>query len=101
MPHASQWLIRTGAVALVITLTSGALAQNTKSGSTSPAAGPASPPAATGSPATGPSPQMQGRFAAPIGHRQPTRAEVPDADRSRAGSGFDDLDAKLRICRGC
>jgi hypothetical protein len=97
MPHASQWLIRAGAAFLVIAYASGVPAQTTK-----PVAGSPSPPS-SGSPSTGPSPQMQGRFAAPIGHRQPTRAEIPDSDRAQthAGTGFDDLDAKLRICRGC
>jgi hypothetical protein len=43
---------------------------------------------------------------APVGHRQPTAADVPkglsgdaaDAERARRDR---ELDAKLRICRGC
>jgi hypothetical protein len=103
MPHASQWVTQMGAVLLVLGCVSGATAQTTKSGTTtSPAAGSSSPPAGESQPAV-PSRAMQGRFAAPVGHRQPTRAEIPDADRPQAhvGTGFDDLDAKLRICRGC
>lgn len=43
---------------------------------------------------------------APIGHRQPTAADIPkDLPRDAAAEANDkrerELDAKLRICRGC
>ena len=42
---------------------------------------------------------------APVGHRQPRISDVPAAparDEDKAAAGpRDDIDAKLRICRGC
>ena len=43
---------------------------------------------------------------APVGHRQPTAADIPkDAPKDAASEANDrrerELDAKLRICRGC
>ena len=43
---------------------------------------------------------------APIGHRQPTAADIPkdvpkDANAEANDKRERDLDAKLRICRGC
>jgi hypothetical protein len=42
---------------------------------------------------------------APVGHRQPRVSDLPaapprDVDKAAAGAQ-DDLDARLRICRGC
>jgi hypothetical protein len=43
--------------------------------------------------------------AAPIGHRQPRAADVPQSNRSAAEQAEDrqqaELTRKLRICRGC
>jgi len=100
MLHTSRWLIGMSSAALIVAGLGAAAAQSPKPDTTSPAASPAAP---GGSPSAGSGARMQGRFAAPVGHRQPTRADVPDTDRAqtRAGTGFDDLDSKLRICRGC
>jgi hypothetical protein len=39
---------------------------------------------------------------APIGHRQPTAKDVPSGQGTGVRSPqVDDLDQKLRICRGC
>ena len=43
---------------------------------------------------------------APVGHRQPTAADVPkdfpkDAEDAERAKRDRELDAKLRICRGC
>lgn len=42
---------------------------------------------------------------APVGHRQPRLSDLPAApprDEDKAAAGpRDDLDARLRICRGC
>jgi hypothetical protein len=41
---------------------------------------------------------------APVGHRQPRASDIPAApagDASRASEPRDDIDERLRICRGC
>jgi hypothetical protein len=39
---------------------------------------------------------------APVGHRQPTARDIPNERGSAVKSpDADDLDRKLRICRGC
>jgi hypothetical protein len=42
---------------------------------------------------------------APVGHRQPRISDLPAAPRSddnrAAGGSRDDIDSRLRICRGC
>jgi hypothetical protein len=52
-----------------------------------------------------PQPGTDPRFQAPIGHRQPRPQDLPPAvrhDENRTSGGTDqELDRKLRICRGC
>lgn len=46
----------------------------------------------------------RGPLPAPVGHRQPKPSDLPpDAikNENRADQGLRDLDAKLRICKGC
>jgi len=41
---------------------------------------------------------------APVGHRQPRASDIPPpppGDTSRAAEPRDDIDERLRICRGC
>jgi hypothetical protein len=38
---------------------------------------------------------------APIGHRQPRAADVPDQGSTRMGPGEPDIDRQLKICRDC
>ena len=41
---------------------------------------------------------------APVGHRQPRASDIPPpppGDTSRATEPRDDIDERLRICRGC
>jgi hypothetical protein len=54
------------------------------------------PPAAT--------PDVRGPLPAPVGHRQPRASDIPQdqaKSEARGDAGFRDLDAKLRICKGC
>jgi hypothetical protein len=48
--------------------------------------------------------QAQGRFEAPVGHRQPRPADLPQDGRNdpvRVAPAELDLNKKLEICRGC
>ena len=45
-----------------------------------------------------------GPLPAPVGHRQPRLSDVPAPrpdDDTAAAKSRDDIDSKLRICRGC
>lgn len=64
---------------------------NAQSNSVQPAKPPVSAPQTTGQ-----APR------APVGHRQPTAKDVPSEQGTGLRSpGAEDLDRKLRICRGC
>ncbi len=80
------------AAALVVTFACGAFAQDAardKEGIAPPAPGLRSAP-----------------LPAPVGHRQPRISDLPAAPRAAdddqaAAQSHDDIDSKLRICRGC
>ena len=47
---------------------------------------------------------MEDRFEAPVGHRQPTTGDLPQAvlrDEGTATQNQRDFDKRLDICRGC
>jgi hypothetical protein len=83
----AKWAVAPAALAAVIAGT--AWAQNPPDDRPAPPA----PGAARSSP-----------LPAPVGHRQPRASDVPAppaGDNSRAAEPRDDIDEKLRICRGC
>jgi hypothetical protein len=83
--------VMAAATVLAVTLSWGAFAQDTardKAGITPPAPGARSTP-----------------LQAPVGHRQPRVSDLPATPRSdddkAAVESRDDIDSRLRICRGC
>lgn len=93
MHQTMRWIVGAGLLALAA-LSGSAIAQNPapnspSSGSPGTAAGAGIPP---------------GVLPAPVGHRQPKASDIP-SDAGRAEGRVDparrDLDAKLRICKGC
>lgn len=94
MHQSTKWIIRAGGALMLAGQIGVVAAQSPPSGT-----GPSitiTPPAAT--------PGVRGPLPAPVGHRQPRASDIPqDQARSeaRGDAGFRDLDAKLRICKGC
>jgi hypothetical protein len=76
---------------------------NAQPSNSQPAAPQASPPNVSSpndSPATsGNAPR--GSSQAPVGHRQPRAGEVPDQGNNARSQADEEIDSKLRICRGC
>lgn len=70
---------------------------------------PPSPPSASPPPSpSSPSPDLdnaRAAFPAPVGHRQPRAADIPQMDKTAAElldeKQQDELNRKLRICSGC
>jgi hypothetical protein len=54
-------------------------------------------------PAPGPNPVRSTPLPAPVGHRQPRISDLPPAParNQEAAGARDDINEKLRICRGC
>ena len=88
-----KWIVGAGAV-LTLVVPPGAMAQDPQSNSPS-----AMPPAVAAGPG-----MVRGPLPAPVGHRQPKQSDLPPDTikrESRGEQGLRDLDAKLRICKGC
>ena len=92
MHQATTWIVAAG----IAFATQGATAQNTQPTPPQPTV----PPPVAGAPG-----DSRGPLQAPVGHRQPRPSDLPaDVDKKENQSGaqgFRDLDAKLRICKGC
>jgi hypothetical protein len=96
MHQAVKWIIRAtiGATALAVPV--GAMAQHSQPGSSTSTSTSSMPPGAT---APG-----GGVWPAPVGHRQVRPADLPPdvvKSENRPGQDLRDLDAKMRICKGC
>ena len=95
MHQVRNWIA--GAVALLMSaaLAGGAMAQRSRS---NPSFAEPPPPIAA---ERG---EVRGPLPAPVGHRQPKASDIP-SDAARVEGRVDparrDLDAKLRICKGC
>jgi hypothetical protein len=93
MHQTVKWIVRVGVVVSIAALAGAAMAQNTQP----------NPSRAPNQSAGGPV-DARGPLPAPVGHRQPKQSDLPPAAVNRenqVGSGFRDLDDKLRICKGC
>jgi len=88
------WIVGAVAISMLAAHAGGAMAQNTRPNSSF-----AMPP-----PAAAERGEFRGPLPAPVGHRQPKPSDLPaDVTRNenRAAQDLRDLDAKLRICKGC
>jgi len=95
MHQVRNWIA--GAVALLMSaaLAGGAMAQRSRS---NPSFAEPPPPIAA---ERG---EVRGPLPAPVGHRQPKPSDLPPdtlKNENRGDQGLRDLDAKLRICKGC
>jgi hypothetical protein len=89
-----SWIVGAGAISLLAAHAGGAMAQSTRPNS--PYAAPPPVAAERG--------EVRGPLPAPVGHRQPKQSDLPAdviRNENRAAQDLRDLDAKLRICKGC